>query len=240
MRANNFSELRSVRARVTGAAVGVFTIAFVLVAYFLVRVVDNRVHDATRSTTTTAAEGIVAQIVNNVTPTRIRITVTTPVYFQVFYTDGRYVNNLDGDPILPKNPKDEARKLPGKGRYLRLKRVVRDRAGNVYANVYIAASLDTAMRGVDSLQRALFFATPSLIMGVGLMAWSAVGRAFQPVASMRTEVGEITGSTINRRLKVPDTDDEVARLANTMNDMLDRLERAQIRQREFVSDASHE
>ena len=38
----------------------------------------------------------------------------------------------------------------------------------------------------------------------------------------------------------PDTDDEVGRLARTMNAMLDRLETSSQRQRQFVSDASHE
>ena len=45
---------------------------------------------------------------------------------------------------------------------------------------------------------------------------------------------------MHRRVPVPNTDDEVARLARTMNGMLDRLERASSRQRAFVSDASHE
>jgi signal transduction histidine kinase len=53
-------------------------------------------------------------------------------------------------------------------------------------------------------------------------------------------VESITSRTIDRRVAVPDTEDEVARLAETMNAMLNRLDSAQQRQREFVSDASHE
>ena len=41
-------------------------------------------------------------------------------------------------------------------------------------------------------------------------------------------------------MPVPDSGDEVARLAETMNAMLDRLEDASVRQQRFVADASHE
>ena len=57
---------------------------------------------------------------------------------------------------------------------------------------------------------------------------------------MRQEVEEISHTTLHRRVDEPATGDEVARLAHTMNDMLDRLEAAQTTQRQFVSDASHE
>jgi signal transduction histidine kinase len=45
---------------------------------------------------------------------------------------------------------------------------------------------------------------------------------------------------LDRRVPAPPTDDEVGRLAQTMNRMLDRLQASSVRQREFVSDASHE
>ena len=45
---------------------------------------------------------------------------------------------------------------------------------------------------------------------------------------------------MHRRVPEPDTDDEVGRLARTMNAMLDRLETSAQKQRQFVSDASHE
>jgi signal transduction histidine kinase len=57
---------------------------------------------------------------------------------------------------------------------------------------------------------------------------------------MRAEVEEISHTTMHRRVHEPGTDDEVDRLAVTMNEMLDRLESASERQRRFVSDASHE
>ena len=66
------------------------------------------------------------------------------------------------------------------------------------------------------------------------------GRALRPVEAIRLEAEEITGTTMHRRVPEPDTDDEVGRLARTMNAMLVRLETSSQKQRQFVSDASHE
>jgi signal transduction histidine kinase len=57
---------------------------------------------------------------------------------------------------------------------------------------------------------------------------------------MRREAAGIGGNDLTRRIPVPGGDDEVARLARTLNAMLDRIEGAARRQQRFVADASHE
>jgi signal transduction histidine kinase len=104
----------------------------------------------------------------------------------------------------------------------------------------VAASLDGADKSGTTLRHALWIATPLLVLLVALMTWLFVSGALQPVEAIREEVEEIKASTMDRRVPVPDTDDEIQRLAVTMNEMLDRLETSSLRQREFVSDASHE
>lgn len=93
---------------------------------------------------------------------------------------------------------------------------------------------------VDGVRNALYVAFPVLVGAAGLGAWLLAGRALRPVEAIRTEVESITGSTLDRRVPVPSSGDEVARLAATMNAMLDRLEDASNRQQRFVADASHE
>lgn len=66
------------------------------------------------------------------------------------------------------------------------------------------------------------------------------GRALRPIERIRTEVEELSAHGLHRRVPVPPSGDEVARLAATMNRMLARLQTASIRQQEFVADASHE
>jgi signal transduction histidine kinase len=66
------------------------------------------------------------------------------------------------------------------------------------------------------------------------------GRALAPVEAIRSQVAEISGRALDRRVPDPGGRDEVGRLARTMNDMLARLEKSQAGQRRFVADASHE
>ncbi|HET7489426.1 MAG TPA: ATP-binding protein [Acidimicrobiales bacterium] len=106
--------------------------------------------------------------------------------------------------------------------------------------VFAGAPLDGIQRSVAALERALIAGFPSLLVVVAGLAWLATGRALQPVEAIRAEVEEISGGTLHRRVPEPDTGDEISRLAHTMNAMLDRLERSSERQRQFVSDASHE
>lgn len=91
-----------------------------------------------------------------------------------------------------------------------------------------------------ALRRSLAAGFPVLVVLVGFITWLLTGRSLRPVERMRAEVEEISAHTLDRRVPAPPTDDEVGRLALTMNRMLDRLEASATRQREFVSDASHE
>ena len=77
---------------------------------------------------------------------------------------------------------------------------------------------------------------PAVLVG----RWIA-GRALEPVDRMITEVREITdGRTLHRRLPVPMERDELGRLAETLNQMMTRLERSFAALRRFTADASHE
>ena len=103
-----------------------------------------------------------------------------------------------------------------------------------------AAPIDEVQRSVDAVRRALWVALPALVALVALVAWWLVGHALRPVEAIRAQVDEISGTTIHRRVPEPASGDEIGRLARTMNAMLGRLEAAATRQRQFVSDASHE
>ncbi|XVQ14923.1 sensor histidine kinase [Spirillospora sp. CA-255316] len=75
---------------------------------------------------------------------------------------------------------------------------------------------------------------------VGYVMWRTTGRLMRPVDSIQAELDEITATGLHRRVPVPQSRDEIARLAQSVNATLDRLENAGIRTRGFVSDVSHE
>ncbi|MFG1706784.1 sensor histidine kinase [Nonomuraea sp. M3C6] len=90
------------------------------------------------------------------------------------------------------------------------------------------------------LPLVLFGGSALLLALMGWGAWYGVGRVLAPVERIRSGLERISAVDLSRRIEVPDTHDEVAELATTVNDTLARLEDAVDRHRRFVSDASHE
>jgi signal transduction histidine kinase len=104
----------------------------------------------------------------------------------------------------------------------------------------VAKNLDDVNESVSILKRSLAFAIPVVTGLLALLVWWLTGRVLRPVESIRREVASIEGRELHRRVPTPGSEDEIARLASTMNEMLDRVEQATDRQRRFVADASHE
>jgi len=106
--------------------------------------------------------------------------------------------------------------------------------------VYVGTSLEQVVETIEQLGGFLAVGIPLLLALLTYGTWVMVGRTLRPVEAIRTEVADISAQALGRRVPVPGTGDEVSRLAETMNAMLDRLEASSRRQREFVADASHE
>jgi signal transduction histidine kinase len=106
--------------------------------------------------------------------------------------------------------------------------------------VLVARALVGVFETTALITQLLIIGLPLLLLIVAVTTWVVVGRALAPVEAIRREVDEISAAQLHRRVPQPDADDEVGRLAATMNRMLARLEDARNSQRRFVSDASHE
>jgi heavy metal sensor kinase len=106
--------------------------------------------------------------------------------------------------------------------------------------VIAGASLEEANEAAARLSGALLAGGAGALGITTLVGWLVAGAALRPVERMRAEAAGISGDEFGHRLEVPDTGDELARLAETLNDMLSRLEQAIEHERRFVDDASHE
>jgi signal transduction histidine kinase len=111
--------------------------------------------------------------------------------------------------------------------------------GRTYT-VVVASSVETQRQTVATVAKYLAIGFPALLIVVGVAGWLMVGQALRPVERIRGRVQRIGTRDLTERVPVPQTRDEIARLAVTMNEMLDRLETGQATQRAFVADASHE
>ncbi|MFH8622710.1 sensor histidine kinase [Streptomyces vietnamensis] len=87
---------------------------------------------------------------------------------------------------------------------------------------------------------ALTTGAPLVALLTGALVHATATRALRPVEAIRRELADITGQSLDRRVPVPPTGDVIARLAETTNDTLDRLEQSSARQQQFVADAAHE
>ena len=107
-------------------------------------------------------------------------------------------------------------------------------------HVLVARSTADVSQGVHLLRITLLIAFPLLVALLAAISWRVLGAALRPVEALRSGAEEITGGARPGRLPVPDSRDEIHRLAVTLNGMLHRLATARERQRAFVADAAHE
>jgi two-component system OmpR family sensor kinase len=125
----------------------------------------------------------------------------------------------------------------------RLRYIVRPLGSEVATGgaVLVGVRPETAELGLEQT-----FSTFLLILPFGVLAAYAIGslvarRALGPVAQITNEVREITdGTGLHRRLPTSMVKDELGRLADTLNQMISRLERSFTALRRFTADASHE
>ncbi|OLZ61828.1 ATP-binding protein [Amycolatopsis keratiniphila] len=114
-------------------------------------------------------------------------------------------------------------------------------SGDSKYRIYGAAIVDeSGQAALDSVRVTLLVGVPVIALLIGAIAWFAVRRSLRPVEVIRSEVAEIGAHDLSRRVPAPDSADEIAKLAETMNTMLARLDTAVTRQSRFTLDASHE
>jgi len=103
-----------------------------------------------------------------------------------------------------------------------------------------SASLDTFDNTMSDVSKELLVGGIVFVAIAGIGAYGLARAALAPVERLRRQVAARSERDEQPDLQVPNTGDEIAALASTMNDLLGRLHGALARQRAFVADASHE
>ena len=106
--------------------------------------------------------------------------------------------------------------------------------------VLVSSAQAPTHEAVSTTATIMLALSPLVLALVGGITWWLVGRALRPVEAIRDQVARLTATRLDDPVPVPDTHDEVAALAVTMNQMLARLSAARSAQLRFVADASHE
>jgi two-component system OmpR family sensor kinase len=108
------------------------------------------------------------------------------------------------------------------------------------AVLVVGATTQNNVETLGNFRDELLIAGPIALLLASGIGYVLAGLSLRQVESMRRRAAVISGETPGERLPVPPTGDEVQRLGETLNEMLDRLEAALERERDFVADAGHE
>lgn len=106
----------------------------------------------------------------------------------------------------------------------------------------IAVGLSSASNQavVQEVELDILIAGGVAVLAATAGAWWLARAALAPVERMRQRAAEISEHDLSARLDIPDTSDELAALATTMDDLLARHQRTLAHQRSFIADAGHE
>jgi signal transduction histidine kinase len=170
-------------------------------------------------------------------------------FAQVLATDGRVLDAAGtlGHPVLTavevrralRAPLLVERHVPGIESTTRLfARRVPDRAGSSIA--VVGQSLDDRNVALSGLVTSLVIGGTLAVVLVSGLGYALATAGLAPVEAMRRRAAEVSLTRADERLPLPAAHDEIRRLGETLNDMLDRLRRSFERERRFVADASHE
>jgi len=240
------SRFTSVRVRTTTAAVAVVAAALVLGSVVLVLLLRASLLDGLEASAEQRASSIAEELEDGRTPTGVEDTDVEPEddpeeepedeVWQVIGPDGQV--KVSSQLLVEVLPVDNVASFALSGAesaYLVETEDAED--GSVIA---VAVSREEVDDSVGALVPLLLIGLPVLLLVVGGTTWLMTGRALAPVDRIRAEVDGITSDRLERRVPEPGSRDEVQRLAETMNRMLERLQHARERQQQFVADASHE
>lgn len=167
-----------------------------------------------------------------------------PVFIQLIDNQGR---------IMDKSPNLKEQQLPFQlaktGDHINLRmtdRAIRqaqipiERNGKVEGYILAAMSLEASNMVIKNLRNTLLISYPILLIGLFFISSYLAGRSIEPIQSIIGTTNTITKNNLNERVPLPQNKDELFELSSAINELLERIQNAIQRERQFTSDASHE
>jgi two-component system, OmpR family, sensor kinase len=241
-----------IRLRVTLAFALVSAIVLAALGWFVYSRFDSELSEQIDQSLRTHGDDIASLVAGGDLAQNARLLGREESFAQVLTPDGRVYATT---PQLGANPqitpaeaaqaarasfvttRSHVRSLTGQARLLA--RPAQGPRGESFV-VVTAASLDDRNESLANLRTLLLIGGPVALLLASLAGYAVSGRALRPVEAMRGRAAAISAAEPEQRLPLPEANDEIRRLGETLNGMLGRLEAAIERERAFVDDASHE
>lgn len=115
-----------------------------------------------------------------------------------------------------------------------------EESGVIKGYILAAVSLESSKTVLEKLQNILLVSYPVVLFGLFFISRLLAGRSIVPVKEITDTSRRITQNNLNERVTLPPNRDELYDLASSINALLQRIENALQRERQFTSDASHE
>lgn len=237
--------MRSLRARASLGAVAVVGGALLVGAAALVALARTSLTDNVREAAELRAEDIATALVEGAATTGdFAVEDQEDGFIQVLAGDRVVASsaNVAGAPpvaVLTDEQSAVVDRAPvGEDRFVLAAVEVDTATGR--RTVVVGRALDAIDEITGALVVTLAVGLPLVLAVVGLVAWRLAGRILAPVAAMTATARRLSADDPSGRLPEPDADDELGRLARTLNQLLDRLETGRRRLERFVADAAHE
>ncbi len=112
--------------------------------------------------------------------------------------------------------------------------------GRIAYLVQVGSPLTSISASLNRLQAILFILLPLTVFLTGIVGAFLAKKTLSPVDEMIATIHQITAENLKQKIGIPRTNDEIQRLAETFNDMLDRLADSFTTQQQFIQDLSHE
>ncbi len=112
--------------------------------------------------------------------------------------------------------------------------------GRIIGFLSVAIPLDDSLLVLKNLRMVLMFAFPLALLVLYFIVVFIARKSIDPVYQLTHAAQKITRENLNQRIQLPKYKDELYTLVNTINSLLDRLEDAVLREKQFTADASHE
>ena len=112
--------------------------------------------------------------------------------------------------------------------------------GKILGYLIIAIPLEESALVLNNLKFVLMFAYPIVLIALFFITRFFAGKSIEPVNKVISTAERITKENLEQRIELPLHKDELYKLTSTINQLLDRLEDAVLREKQFTSDASHE
>jgi len=162
---------------------------------------------------------------------------------KVAESSGKIVNTSDNFDTLGVPMTDQfntAQKIEGRGLNLLVENTTVIDGGKVKAYIQVSQNMEKEYTFLWILFIILAIADMFGILFSLFAGYLLSARMLKPIDKMTQAANEIGLSGLSARIEVPAADDELSRLANTFNEMLDRIKSSFEKQGRFVADASHE